>query len=174
VAATPDRPRLTWLAAAACALAVAGCAPLITQRSYAPGDGVRVEVGEQVRAENLMVVTGAEGDPGVLLGAVTNVGDTPTDVSLVVAGGTTLLALDPGQTALLGAPDAPQGSTVLLRDVEIPAVPAPPGAVTDVELSTPESGSVTVAVPVLDGTLSQYEDLLPTGGGQGPTTSTSL
>jgi hypothetical protein len=128
-----------------------------------------------------MVVTRAEGDPGLLLGAVTNVGDAATDVSLEVGGQASSVSLDPGQTALLNAPGATESSTLLLHEVRIDAVPVPPGGLTDVVLSTPEAGSVTVAVPVLDGTLSQYEDILPAGGGaeptpagQEPTPSTSL
>lgn len=160
--ATANRPRLLWVAAAACAVVLAGCSPIQTQRAYAPGDGVRAEVGEQVRAENLMVVTEAEGEPGVLLGALTNVGDAATDVTLAVGGASETIALEAGQTVLLSSPDATERASLGIVDVVIDAVPAPPGALTDVELATPESGSVTVAVPVLDGTLSQYADLLPT------------
>lgn len=161
MAATTPRPRLALIAAAALAVALAGCAPITTQRPYAPGDGVRAQVGEQVQAENLMVVTEAEGAAGVLTGALTNVGDAATAVTLSLGGLTIEVPVDAGQTVLLTAPDAQESDTVRVQDVSVAAVPDGPGALTDVTLATPEGGSVTVAVPVLDGTLSQYRDLLP-------------
>lgn len=162
--------RLTWTAIVAVALAVAGCSPITTQQPYNASDGVRAELGEQISADNLLIVTSGEGEPGVLLGGLSNRSDAAADVTLTIGTESIDVSLEPGQTTLLGAPNAPTSPTLAVRDVEIAAVPAAPGATTEVELSTPESGAVTVPVPVLDGTLSQYASLIP---GSGPASATS-
>lgn len=161
--AAPTRlPRLAWFAIGALALALAGCSPITTQKPYAASDGVRVQVGEDVKAENLLIVSAAEGEPGVLLGALTNTGDQPTTVTLVLGSQSGEVPLAPGQTALLGATDATETADLVVVDVAIDSVDAAPGALADVELSTPQAGSVTVGVPVLDGTLEAYATLVPT------------
>ncbi len=161
--AAPTRlPRLAWIAIGALAVAVAGCSPITTQTQYAASDGVRAQVGEDVKAENLLIVSAAEGEPGVLLGALTNTGDQPTTVTLVIGSRSDDVPLEPGQTALLGATDATEAADLVVVDVAIDAVDAAPGTLADVELSTPQAGSVTIGVPVLDGTLQAYATLVPT------------
>lgn len=161
MARTGRFPRLTWMTAAVAAVLVAGCAPITTQQEYAPSDGVRAQLGEQVKAENLMVVTSGEGEPGVLLGGVTNLGEQPAAVALTVGAQVIDLPIEPGSTVLLGAASEGDDATLSVTDISIAAVPAPPGALTDLEIATPESGSITVAVPVLDGTLESYEEVVP-------------
>lgn len=153
-------PRQTWLAIGAVA-AAAGCAPITTQLPYSASDGVRVELGEQVKAENLMIVTSAEGAPGVLLGGLTNLGEQPAEVSVQVGVQVVDLPIEPGQTVLLGADPGAQDGSAAVAEVSIAAVPAPPGGTTDVEIATPGSGAVAVSVPVLDGTLQPYDQVVP-------------
>lgn len=164
MARTARLPRPAWIAIGAVAVALAGCSPITTQDPYAASDGVRVTLGDQVQAENLMVVTSAEGEPGVLLGGITNRGTDATDVTVTVAGDSMDLPLEGGQTVLLGAAatGASPDSSLLVEEFTIAAVPAAPGAMTDVSLSTPQTGSVVVRVPVLDGTLESYRDAIPT------------
>lgn len=161
MAAPTTRSRLTLTAAAVLVLGLAGCAPVTTQGPYAASDGVRAGIDGQVTAENLLVVAESEGGPGVLTGGLTNVGDVPAAVTVSIGGLTIEVPVEVGQTVLLSAPDARETASLGVQDVSVAAVPDPPGATTDVTLSTPEGGSVTVAVPVVDGTLSPYDELLP-------------
>ncbi|CAM3602361.1 hypothetical protein OCAE111667_17555 [Occultella aeris] len=142
------------LMAATAAAGVSACSPIVTQYGTSPSDGVQVEVGTQIRGENLLILTRAEGAEGVLIGAVVNRWGSPTTVNLTV-----------GESAEAASVDVDGNSTVLLNPdaelVTIAAVEAAPGATIDVTVSSPEQGSVTVAVPVLDGTLAPYDEFLP-------------
>ncbi len=153
--------RLAVIATTGLALALAGCSPITTAKPYAASDGIRVQLGDQVRGQNLMIVTGAEGEAGLLLGGLVNDGSTATNVTVTVGSETVRLAIDAGETVLLSAPDATPTSTLGVEEVLIASVPGAPGSLADVRLETPEAGSVTVGVPILDGTLGSYEALLP-------------
>ncbi|TDE94239.1 hypothetical protein EXU48_12460 [Occultella glacieicola] len=142
------------LMASAAVVAVSACSPIVTQYGTAPSDGIQVEIGDQIRGENLLILSPAEGAEGVLIGALVNRWESPTTVSLSV-----------GESAEAVTVEVDGGSTVLLEPdhehVTIASVPAAPGATIDVILSSPEEGSVSVAVPVLDGTLAPYDELVP-------------
>ena len=138
----------------ATALGAGACSPITTMNSYAPSDGVRGDLGTQLRVENLMILSPAEGAEGIVLGGLVNETTSPVDVSLAVEGvsGGQQLSV-PAQDTLLLGPDH--------EAVTIPTVPVPPGAVVSVQVSTPESGSLALDVPVLDGTLPAYRELVP-------------
>lgn len=126
----------------------------MTMNQYAAGDGARGDLGEQLSLENLMVLTAEQGAPGQLVGGVVNHWERPAEVSFAAEGmGETLTATAAGGETLLLNPD--QESLVFS------AVPVPPGAILDLQVSSPESGSVTIPVPVLDGTMSPYDEFLP-------------
>ncbi|WP_129339061.1 hypothetical protein [Cellulomonas endophytica] len=154
--ASRPRMRLGGVLVVAC-VALAGCTttnPVTSNEIYDASDGVGANVGE-ARATNLLVVTAAEGAPGVLVGAVTN--DGREDVELTVG-----LPGEGGEDFRLGA-----GETVFFGGsgedpVPLSSVGAAPGATVEVELSSPTGGSTTVPVPVLDGTLPEYSGLVPT------------
>ncbi|WP_090031286.1 hypothetical protein [Cellulomonas marina] len=141
-------------------LALAGCTatnPVTTNVSYDPSDGIGVTVGT-VYAQNLLVLTTAEGEPGVLVGAFTNESSDAVDVSLELPGGESdSLDLAAAEAVYLGTEDD--------EGIAIDTVPAAPGGLVDVTMSTPEGGSQTVRVPVLDGTLPEYATLVPTPPG---------
>ena len=144
-------------AATAATLTFAGCSatnPIATQNDYAPSDGVGAQLGD-VSFGNLLVLTSAEGEPGTLLGSVTNRGRDDVKVTLGLSDGAAGPPIDvrAGDTVLLG----PEKDVTL----ELDAVPAPPGAVVDLAVSSDAGGSSTVGVPVLDGTLPEYADLVP-------------
>ncbi|QTE29808.1 hypothetical protein [Pengzhenrongella sicca] len=136
----------------------AGCSaanPITTTRPYAASDGVRLELGSSLTAENLLIITAAEGEPGALIGGLTNRGDAALVVSV---------AADGAQEATVRVP---AGATVLLGTDEddpltLDAVAVPPGGVLPVTISTPEGGSEQLSIPVLDGTLTEYATLVPT------------
>lgn len=138
----------------ATALGVGACSPITTLNSYAPSDGVRGDLGTQLRVENLMILSPAEGAEGAVLGGLVNETTSPVDVTLAIEGVSGGQQLNvPAQDTLLLGPDH--------EAVTIPAVPVPPGAVVSVQVSTPESGSIALDVPVLDGTLPAYREYVP-------------
>jgi len=152
------RSRLAAAPVVAVALvALAGCSAtneITTDRPYNPSDGVRTDIGD-VRAENLFLLTAAKGDPGALQGALSNGGDESVQVKI---GGEqdsdpTEVRVPAHDTVLLGADG---------EDVQLASAPAEPGATTPLTLTTAAGGSVTIQVPVLDGTLPEYATLVPT------------
>lgn len=163
---TSPRPRTLRAAAlaagaAAVGLVLAGCSatnPITTEDPYGASDGVRMTLGD-VRGSNLLVVSEAEGEPGNLLGGLINDG-TENRVVTVSAGDTSeTVELGPKETVLLGGGDAPEDgqASIIFESVDVP-----PGAVLVVTFSTPEDGSVTANLPVLDGSLPEYATSVPT------------
>jgi hypothetical protein len=163
---TSPRPRTlraTALATgvAVLGLALAGCSTtnrITTADPYGPSDGIRVELGD-VRGSNLLVVSEAEGEPGNLLGGLVNEGTEPRTVTVSAGDDSTDVKLGPKETVLLGGGDAPEDgqASVIFESVDVP-----PGAVLKVTFSTPEDGSVTADLPVLDGSLPEYATAVPT------------
>ena len=141
------------------ALTVSGCSAtneVTTNTPYALSDGVRATLGPVV-ADNLMVISSAKGEPGVVSGALTNTGTQTVQVTLTAAGQTTgsTLRVDAGGTVYLGT------GTDLGENVPVASVDAAPGQVVALTLAAPSAGTTTVQVPVLDGTLPQYATLVP-------------
>lgn len=156
------------LATIALAFGAAGCSavsPITTDKAYSASDGVRVELGSDIRGENLMLVSAAKGDSARVLGAITNDGTSDAVVTLTIGTQDITVATPAGGTVLLSAPGLntetprPDGDTNL--DATIDASPAAPGALATVTVSTPSDGSISVQVPVLDGTLPAYAAMLP-------------
>lgn len=148
------RTRLGVIAVGAILTAgLTGCgvvSPDMTAEDYAPGDGSMIIV-DDVRGLNLMIVTEAEGENGILLGAVANRGFSDQTVSIELGG-------DELFTGTISAE-----STHLLEDGEpvvVSNVPAAPGAMIDMVLTVEGAGSQTESVPVVDGTLPAYADVL--------------
>lgn len=144
-------------AAASGALVLTACAPTTTTLTYDPSDGVGVSVlGEDdtdLRGINLLVVSAAAGEAGNLLGALTN--KTADDASFTLE--------TPGASPV--AVDVPAGGTVYLgtetgESVALDTVDANPGAYLDATL-TVGSDSKEFKLPVLDGTLSEYAEHVP-------------
>ena len=150
-------PRTSALAPAAAVglgLVLAGCSatnPATTTRDYAASDGVDVTLGD-LDLGNLMVLAAEEGAPGTVLGSVTNTGGDSTTVQLGLADDATSLEVGAGETVLLGPEQEP---------VDLAAVPVAPGALVELTVASEADGTTTVRVPVLDGTLEQYADLVP-------------
>ncbi len=114
--------------------------PLQTDRLYNPADGVPVTIGD-VTGVNLVVIAEREGGPGTLTGAVVNGGNQQVRVSFL-----TREASEQGERE--GEPITLKArETRPLTDVDLGAIPAPPGALTDIYLVTPQ-GRQIVTVPV--------------------------
>jgi len=156
--ATARSSRIVAVGALAVLAATAGCSaanPLTTARDYNASDGVRLELEPSLMAENLLIISAAEGKPGALIGGFTNRGDEDLVVSLAAEGAEGVDV------------DVPAGVTVLLGTdeddpLELDAVAAAPGGLLPVTISTPQGGSEQISIPVLDGTLPEYEALIPT------------
>lgn len=144
---------------------LAGCSatnPITTQEPYAASDGVRVTLGD-LTAENLLILTSGAGEAASLQGAVSNDGADALEVTFALEDGTEVGSVEvaAGDGVLLGGTE---GEELLFASADVP------GATTAVTISTTVAGTQTIEVPVLDGTLPEYEDLVPTAL---PTTSPS-
>lgn len=142
----------------ALALLLAGCSTtntMTTRNPYEPSDGVRAEL-DQVTVGNLLILAAAEGAPGTVIGYVSNTGTDAVRVTIGVADASEgrPVRVRAGETVLLG----PDGDDT----VDVESVPVPPGGVVDVTVSSGQGGTTTVPVPVLDATLPEYADLVPT------------
>ena len=168
----PSRPALVTdrrrglavrgLAVVAVAAALTGCSAtnqITTNLEYASSDGIRVEMGDLI-VSNLMILSGGEGEEGLVLGGLAN--DSGEDVTWTLA-----LTDDPEQTVSV---DVPAGGTALFgpgtdTELTLDSVPEPPGALAEVRLSSPATGQVSARVPILDGTLPPYDEYVPAAEG---------
>lgn len=128
--------------------------PITTADDYAASDGVRAEL-DDLRLGNLLVVAESQGGAGTLIGSISNDGSQDVRVSIGAAGqeAAAEIAVDARATVLL-TPDGGEG-------VELTDLPVAPGQYLDLEVAVDGGGSTTIAVPVLDGTLPEYADLVP-------------
>lgn len=148
------RPVVVGAVALAVAAVLSGCSatnPITTEKPYAASDGVRATLGD-LTAENLLLIAAEADGPAALQGALTNRGEDALTVELSTTGTGERIRVASGETVYLGGT---QGEDVVLD------TPVGPGAVTDLTLTTGPGGSETVPVPVLDGTLPEYADLVP-------------
>lgn len=133
-------------AALAGALALSGCqafSPIQTNVPYQPADGAAVDLGD-VQIRDLVVIAGAKGEVGTLSAMVVNKGTEAVTVTFAVGtdGGTAKAEIPAGtQTRLSGV----EGT----EPVTLPAIPAAPGGIVKVTVSTPAGGAPEVSVPVL-------------------------
>lgn len=141
--------RIAALVGAAALLTGCGAAsPIQTQELYAPSDGVRLELGGGIRVENIFLLTEDAGSPTRPIGALVNDSATDAEVTLIVG--------SDSQTFTIG----PEG-VVNLEDAAgvIEGADTVPGSTFAVQFVA--GGSTIYDVPVLDGTLEPYDQLLP-------------
>ncbi|MDM8083474.1 hypothetical protein QUV83_01675 [Cellulomonas cellasea] len=168
VRVTSVRRRFALVGAVALVSAgLAGCSAtneITTQLDYAASDGVRATLGD-VTAENLLIITAGKGEEGALQGAFTNRGSADVDVTLTTEDDVELASVPvaAGTTVLLGGT---RGEVVTFT------TPVAPGATLPVTLSSGAAGTEALSVPVLDGTLSEYTDLVPTATPSATATAT--
>lgn len=138
-------------------LVVAGCStqsPLQTQVPYQPADGVAASSGV-IQARDLLLVAAAKGDPAYLSGSLIN---TSTD-SVTVSFASQEAA---ASSESAGSVELKPREQLRIETITIPKVAAPPGALTNIVMTTP-AGDVMVTVPVLPPTAgSPYATLTPT------------
>jgi hypothetical protein len=154
---TPSRRTLSAVVTAGALLAGGGCSMLSGTQVLKPAqlsDGVSTTLGS-VEAHALVVV-GDKGQPGVLTGALTNSGAQPVTVTVAAQGSTspTQVQVPAGSSVQLGS--AGGGATVVVPSLEQPA-----GAMTGIQLSSPDGGQLQVQVPVLPTTYPYYATVTP-------------
>lgn len=139
---------------AVAAVALAGCSyvnPITTQEYYAASDGVHLNI-DDIEAQNLILFTSGPGESAALTGAIVNRGTE--DVQLRVS-------FDGEAATELSSP---AGSVVHLSPVDGVEVtgtsPAIPGELTEVGFSTDAQGYFSYEIPVMDGTLPQYTEIV--------------
>ncbi len=140
---------------AGAALAVTGCSavnPITTSQKYAASDGLQADLGS-VTALNLLLVSEGDGEQAVLIGALYN---HTADVVTVQ------ISIDGSQ---IQSVDVPAFTTATLGTGESDEVvagvaSAAPGFIADVSMRTVDAGLVQTPVPVVDGTLPEYQMVL--------------
>jgi hypothetical protein len=147
-------------------LALTGCGYINAQQTseqYAASDGTRSDVGP-VQLRNMLIVATDENQPGRVIGAVYN--SSSNDVKV------TLRGAEGAETEI----PVGKNSYTLLNDSADAAILSTaggkPGSLVDITVT--EDGTnvnKTVKVPVVDGTLKEYQAYLPAGSTPTPTPS---
>lgn len=150
--------------AAAVLLSTAGCtffAPQTTLKPYDPGDGVNTQIGD-VYVRNVLLLAGDGGDVS-LLANVVNETDNGVKVTFQYEGTDSdgvsgkvdsSIFANPGKVASVGGHEDPR---IVLNGVE-----AKPGTLFPIFVQYGDQTGKQLLVPVLDGTLKPYDELLPT------------
>lgn len=138
-------------------LGATGCTfitPQSTQIEYSASDGVNVSDADgPLDIRNAFIVATEDGSVGNFIAAIVNPTDERATLTLSVDGIDSFTVTVPaGDTVSLGADADP------LRIVDLDTKP---GATIEVHFQSGESTGVKTQVPVLDGTLPYYTDLVP-------------
>lgn len=135
-------------------LGTTGCTFVTDQATlteYNPGDGVGFSVGD-LKVRDALIIADEQGALGNFSAAVINDADRSQTLTLTWDGGSADIDVNAGQTLTLGFDgDEPK----LLEDLG-----TPPGALASIEFSD-GSQSTLATIPVLDGGLEHYRDLVP-------------
>lgn len=144
------------------ALSASGCASLTHQAttiSYSPSDGVNVPAPEgapaPIEVRNAVVIADAEGRDGNLAAALVNTSDESATLNLEWDGQTATVRVPAGEVLSLGAGSE---EPLLLEGIDTPA-----GATLPLYFQSGDAEGVLTEVPVLDGCLEHFADLVPGG-----------
>ncbi|WP_115789586.1 hypothetical protein [Arthrobacter silvisoli] len=135
-------------------LSVTGCGYINAQQTshqYAASDGVRADLGS-LQLRNIMIVSTAEDKPGRVIGAVFN--QSSSNATLVINGA------NGAQTSI---PVKAKSQTYLNEDSDaaiLSSTGGKPGSLVTVSISA-GSDSSKLQVPVMDGSLVEYQKYLP-------------
>ena len=152
------KARLAASAALALGIAIggSGCAMITyqaTTEKYDPSDGVSADLGT-IDLRNVLVVS-EDGEEGNLIASITNTGedDATLEIEVVETGDTFEVDVDAGETVSLGAADE---EPRLIADLG-----AEVGGLVAIYFQHGTEEGRELGVPVLDGRLPEYEDLVP-------------
>ena len=150
--------------AAAVLLSTAECtffAPQTTLKPYDPSDGVNTQIGD-VYIRNVLLLAGESGDASLLVNVV-NETDNGVKVSFQYEGkdsdGATgkiddSVFANPGKATSIGGSEDPR--------IVLTGIDAKPGTLFPIFVQYGDHTGKQLLVPVLDGTLKPYDELLPT------------
>lgn len=148
--------------AAVVVLGTSGCAMLSTQATtipYSPGDGVNIPDSGPLQVRNVLIVSEGENEAGNLIAAIVNSTDESHTLSIEIGEGsaaeTATVRVPAQSTVSLGAPD---GETPPLP---LEAIDALPGSTVPVYFQSGDGEGILYQVPILDGALDYYSELLP-------------
>ena len=139
---------------AALALSLSGCAltaQVTTGNPYSASDGTNATVSSVI-AQNLLLITTGEGEPAALVGALYNDSTDAVTVQVTVAQENATFTIPAMSTVTLGLTD---GDEEFITDA-----PVAPGRSANVTISVANEASSTKPLPVLDGTLTEYQGIL--------------
>lgn len=145
--------------AVAVLIGTAGCnlvAPQATTKHYFASDGVNVDVTSDIAVRNAVVITDAGKLGNLVMTVVNNSTERARFTVQHESAGTrkdVTVSVPASSTTVFGYPD---GETVLLR-----AIDTQPGALLPIYFHSGDDEGKEVLVPVLDGGLPEYKDLLP-------------
>jgi len=131
-----------------------GCdlfAPQDTKYIQETADGVNGDVGE-IFIGNAVLLTQESSSPTSLVATLINQGESSEEVRIVTSAGSETVTVKPAESVQLGTSDG--------QSVTFDGLDAQPGALADVTFQT-STMTETLQVPVLDGSLPQYQDLVP-------------
>jgi hypothetical protein len=151
--ARPARTGVVAASVAAGALLLAACSPQTTTLPYAPSDGVRVDLTDTARANNLMVLSHGDGAEGAVFGALTNSSSEQVTFTLEVEGADTVsVPVDARSTVTLGGENG--------EELMLSAVDTIPGGYLPATLSAGDAVE-EISIPVFDDTLPEYAEYVP-------------
>lgn len=141
---------------AAILLGATGCSmvsPQATTIEYSASDGVNVPASGPLHVRNAMVIANEDGTLGNLIGAIINDTDAAATLNVGVGGRVATVQVPARSVVSLGVDADP---------LFIDALGATPGHNVEIAFQSGDGAGVEVAVPVLDGTLPQYAEFVPT------------
>jgi hypothetical protein len=143
--------------AASVVLGTSACnlvAPQATTNIYDPSDGVSGRTGD-LKIRNAMIIVDETGTDGNLVAAVTN-GDDAQSLSIQFGEGE-----DGTVTASIPARSTVSFGTLEEDPILLEGIDADPGSLVEVFFQYGNETGVNILVPVLNGELEEYSDLVP-------------
>ncbi|SJN15369.1 hypothetical protein FM104_00200 [Microbacterium esteraromaticum] len=141
---------------AAVALGTTGCTFITHQATlnqYPASDGVNIEsTGGPIVVRNALIIANEDGSAGNLVAAFINESDKSANLNIDIDGERLNMRVPAGERVSLGADADP----LLIENLGVK-----PGATVEILFVSGDGDATPSQVPVLDGTLKQYADLVP-------------
>lgn len=142
-------------------LGATGCTfitPQSTEIKYSASDGINIPDSDgPLEIRNAMIIATEDGSTGNLIAAIVNGTDKAEVLTVDIEGSDSLtLRVGAGDTVSLGANAEP----LRIDDLDVK-----PGATVEVYFQSGDATGASAQIPVLDGTLPYYADLVPEENG---------
>nr|WP_314844912.1 DNA modification methylase [uncultured Microbacterium sp.] len=137
-------------------LGATGCTfitPQSTEIQYSASDGVNVFDDSPIDVRNAMIIATEDGSTGNFVAAIVNPTDEKATLTVTIEGLDPLTVTVPAKGRIsLGATEEP----LRIEDLDVT-----PGSTVEMHFQSGDAAGTKTQVPVLDGTLSYYSDLVP-------------